>query len=137
MIPFDKEKPMHTSGIRIGTPAMVSKGFNPNDFKEVVRLIDDALRNRDNPEKLEMIKEEVIVLTQNHTEVEHNDLDNVYYPDVDLFEDYGDYYYDEHDYYYCGCCSCCGCSCHDDYDEDGDWLFDDDYDEDDDYEDEE
>ena len=137
MIPFDKEKPMHTSGIRIGTPAMVSKGFNPNDFKEVVRLIDDALRNRDNPEKLEMIKEEVIVLTQNHTEVEHNDLNNVYYPDVDLFEDYGDYYYDEHDYYYCGCCSCCGCSCHDDYDEDGDWLFDSDYDEDDDYEDEE
>ena len=69
-------------------------------------------------------KEEVIVLTQNHTEVEHNDLDNVYYPDVDLFEDYDNYYYDEDDYfyydeddyYYCGCCSC-----YDDYDDDGDY----------------
>lgn len=86
MIPFDKEKPMHTSGIRIGTPAMVSKGFDPNDFLEVVRLINDALRNRDNPKELEIIKEEVIVLTQNHTEVKHNDLDTVYYPDVDLYE---------------------------------------------------
>lgn len=138
MIPFDKEKPMHTSGIRIGTPAMVSKGFDPNDFLEVVRLINDALKNRDNPEELEIIKEEVIVLTQNHTEVEHNNLDTVYYPDVDVFKDYGDYYYNsEDDYLYCGCCSCCGCSCDDDYDEDDDWLFDSDYDEDDDYEDEE
>lgn len=86
MIPFDKEKPMHTSGIRIGTPAMVSKGFDPNDFVEVVRLIDDALRNRDNLKELEIIKEEVISLTQNHTEVVHNDLDDVYYPDVDFYE---------------------------------------------------
>lgn len=129
---------MYTSGIRIGTPAMVSKGFDPNDFLEVVRLIDDALGNRDNSEKLEMIKEEVIVLTQNHTEVEHNDLENVYYPDINLFEDYDDDYYDDYydeydDRLPCGCCSCCGCSCYDDYDEDGYYN----YDEDDDYEGEE
>jgi len=38
-IPFDPEKPMITSGIRLGTPAGTTRGFNEEDFREVARMI--------------------------------------------------------------------------------------------------
>jgi len=38
-IPFDPEKPMVTSGIRLGTPAGTTRGFNEEDFREVARMI--------------------------------------------------------------------------------------------------
>ena len=38
-IPFDTEKPFKASGIRIGTPAMTTKGFKEEDFEEVARII--------------------------------------------------------------------------------------------------
>ncbi|HCF50937.1 MAG TPA: serine hydroxymethyltransferase [Syntrophomonas sp.] len=47
-IPFDPEKPMVTSGIRIGTPAVTSRGMNSDDMKLVARAIAMALEN---PEK--------------------------------------------------------------------------------------
>lgn len=47
-IPFDPEKPSVTSGIRIGTPALTSRGFNTSDMQEVAAAITMAL---DNPEK--------------------------------------------------------------------------------------
>ncbi|NLJ71983.1 MAG: serine hydroxymethyltransferase [Syntrophomonadaceae bacterium] len=47
-IPFDPEKPSVTSGIRIGTPALTSRGFNTSDMHEVAAAITIAL---DNPEK--------------------------------------------------------------------------------------
>ena len=37
-VPFDPEKPMITSGIRLGSPAATSRGFGPAEFKEVARL---------------------------------------------------------------------------------------------------
>ena len=46
-IPNDKEKPMVTSGIRLGTPAMTTRGFKKDEFRLVARLIDQALRHRD------------------------------------------------------------------------------------------
>lgn len=63
-IPGDTEKPMYTSGIRIGTPAMTTKGFIEEDFKKVVHLIDLAIFNRDDEEKLLEIKEEVLHLIE-------------------------------------------------------------------------
>lgn len=65
-IPNDPEPPLKTSGIRLGTPAMTTRGFREDDFKVVASLIDEALRNKDNLTKLQEIKKEVIALTKNH-----------------------------------------------------------------------
>lgn len=42
-IPFDPEKPMVTSGVRLGTPAATTRGFGPEQFKQVGNLIGDVL----------------------------------------------------------------------------------------------
>lgn len=55
-IPFDTEKPFKASGIRVGTPAMTSKGFNEEDFKEVGKIIAYCLKN----EESQTIKDECI-----------------------------------------------------------------------------
>ncbi len=47
-IPFDKQSPTITSGIRIGTPAMTTHGFEKQDFIEVVDIIDELLKNINN-----------------------------------------------------------------------------------------
>ena len=43
-IPNETESPMVTSGIRLGTPAMTTRGFNESDFKEVALIISEALK---------------------------------------------------------------------------------------------
>lgn len=65
-IPGDKEKPMFTSGIRIGTPAMTTKGYNENDFRLVADIIDKAINNRNDEKVLSSLKEEVINLNKKH-----------------------------------------------------------------------
>ncbi len=44
LIPFDPEKPMHTSGIRIGTPAVTTRGFGVDDMVQVAAWMDQLLR---------------------------------------------------------------------------------------------
>lgn len=58
-IPFDDERPAVTSGLRLGTPAMTSRGFKEADFVKVAEWIDQALRNYENEELLKEIEEEV------------------------------------------------------------------------------
>ncbi len=65
-IPFDQERPAVTSGIRIGSPAMTSRGFKEEEFKLVARFIDEALRNYEDEDKLASIREEVVALTRNY-----------------------------------------------------------------------
>lgn len=65
-IPNDKERPMVTSGIRLGTPAMTTRGFTSDDFRVVARLIDSALRNRGDASKLASVHQEVLELTRKH-----------------------------------------------------------------------
>jgi glycine hydroxymethyltransferase len=48
LIPFDTQPAQQGSGIRIGTPAICSRGFGPAEAVEVARLIDRALKNKDN-----------------------------------------------------------------------------------------
>ena len=56
-IPFDTEKPFKASGIRVGTPAMTTKGFNEDDFREVGKIIAYRLKNEETEEvKTECIK---------------------------------------------------------------------------------
>ena len=65
-IPNETEKAMVASGIRIGSPAMTSRGFKENDFKKVAHIIDRALRNKDNQEVLDELAKEVKDLTSKH-----------------------------------------------------------------------
>ena len=44
LIPFDPEKPLQTSGIRIGTPAVTTRGFTCDDMRSVAEWIDQILR---------------------------------------------------------------------------------------------
>lgn len=59
MVPFDTESPFVTSGIRLGSPALTTRGFKENEFKEVVKLIDRALQRPDNEDHLAGIKKRV------------------------------------------------------------------------------
>lgn len=45
MVPFDDQSPMVTSGIRVGSAAMTTRGLNENDCRKIVDLVDDVLRN--------------------------------------------------------------------------------------------
>ena len=68
-IPFDPEKPMITSGIRLGTPACTTRGFGPAEFTEVANLINEVLDGlaqngeEGNGEVEASVKQRVIALT--------------------------------------------------------------------------
>ncbi len=59
MVPFDDKSPMVTSGMRVGTAAMTTRGLLENDMVRIVDLIDEVLMNHDNDAKLTAIKQEV------------------------------------------------------------------------------
>ena len=58
-IPNDPESPFVTSGIRIGTPAITTRGFKNDEAKKVVDLICDAIENKENSDELGIVKEKV------------------------------------------------------------------------------
>lgn len=62
-IPFDPEKPSVTSGIRIGTAAVTTRGFGEEEMDEIASIIGFTLKNHDNKEKLEEAKKRVEALT--------------------------------------------------------------------------
>ena len=59
MVPFDDKSPFVTSGIRVGTPAITTRGLKENDMYTIVDLIDRALKNPENPSVLKEIADEV------------------------------------------------------------------------------
>lgn len=65
-VPFDQEKPFVTSGIRLGTPAATSRGFDESAFEEVAKIISLALNNTDDEAKLNKAKERVHALTSKY-----------------------------------------------------------------------
>ena len=56
-VPFDTEKPTITSGIRVGTPAVTTRGFKEDDMIRIAELIDETVKNYDN--KKDYIRKEV------------------------------------------------------------------------------
>ena len=56
MVPFDDKSPFVTSGIRIGTPAITSRGLKEKDCLKVVDYIDSALKHKDNPKEIAKLK---------------------------------------------------------------------------------
>lgn len=62
-IPFDTQKPFVTSGIRLGSAAMTSRGFKEKEFEMVAHWIVRALKNREDEVELAKIRDEVRALT--------------------------------------------------------------------------
>ena len=64
-IPFDTGSPFKPSGIRVGLPAVTTRGMKESDVEKVADFIHEALTNHDNEEKLHQIREEVFAFNQN------------------------------------------------------------------------
>lgn len=65
-IPNDTESPFKTSGIRLGSPAMTTRGLDEQEFYHIGKIIAKALANYDNAKKLEQLKKEVKDITSKH-----------------------------------------------------------------------
>jgi len=65
MIPFDKESPFITSGIRIGTPAITTRGIKENEISTIVDMIDKVISNINNDKVISEVKNEVNKLMVN------------------------------------------------------------------------
>jgi glycine hydroxymethyltransferase len=59
MIPFDPKSPFVTSGIRIGSPAITTRGMGIDEVKIIVDLIDQVILNHDNKDKIQSVKKHV------------------------------------------------------------------------------
>ena len=59
MVPFDERSPFVTSGIRLGTPALTTRGFKEEEMNHVAVLIDRVLKNLDNENIYEQVHAEV------------------------------------------------------------------------------
>jgi glycine hydroxymethyltransferase len=62
MVPFDDKSPFVTSGLRLGTPAMTTRGFGPDEFARVAELIDRVLQRPDDEDVQAVVKQEVNAL---------------------------------------------------------------------------
>lgn len=69
-LPFDEEKPMLTSGIRLGTPAMTTKGFKETDFTKIAHMIHEVLTHVDDLAVIEKVRLETIQLLSKFNEKE-------------------------------------------------------------------
>jgi glycine hydroxymethyltransferase len=59
MVPFDSESPFVTSGIRLGTPAITTRGIKENDIPVIVSLIDKVLMNKDDEQIIASVRRDV------------------------------------------------------------------------------
>jgi glycine hydroxymethyltransferase len=66
MVPFDTESPFVTSGIRVGTPAITSRGLKEAETKEIVKLLDEVLTNIGNEEVLANVRTKVNAMMKDY-----------------------------------------------------------------------
>ncbi|TAH26853.1 MAG: serine hydroxymethyltransferase [Cytophagales bacterium] len=59
MVPFDDKSPFVTSGMRVGTAAITTRGMKESDMEKIVELIDTVLMNLENEAKIETVRKEV------------------------------------------------------------------------------
>lgn len=65
MVPFDDKSPFVTSGMRVGTAAITSRGFKETEMQQIVDLIDEVLTNPEDEQNLQQVKEKVQSLVRN------------------------------------------------------------------------
>jgi len=63
-VPFDPQKPFITSGIRIGTPALTTRGMREPEMKKIAFFIDEVISNIGNEEVYQKVKKEVLELCE-------------------------------------------------------------------------
>jgi len=63
MVPFDTRSPFVTSGIRLGTAALTTKGMKESEMEQIARMIDRVLKNPENEKIISKILNEVIELS--------------------------------------------------------------------------
>ena len=66
MVPFDDKSAFVTSGIRIGSPAITTRGLKEKDCLKIVDLIDNVLKNKDSPKELAKIKKKVNTMMEKY-----------------------------------------------------------------------
>jgi len=66
MVPYDKRKPLITSGVRLGTPAVTTKGMNEDDMRAIANFIARIAEDHKNEELHASVKEEVIALSSKY-----------------------------------------------------------------------
>jgi len=59
MVPFDTQSPFVTSGIRIGSPAMTTRGMGTDEFSRIAELMDQVITNHTNQSVIEKVRGEV------------------------------------------------------------------------------
>ena len=64
LIPFDKKSPAITSGIRLGTAAVTTRGMKEFHMRQIAEFIYEAIEASDNPKELEVIRRKVLSLTK-------------------------------------------------------------------------
>ena len=64
LIPFDKKPPSVTSGIRLGTPAVTTRGMKEKQMEIIAGLIDEILSSLDDELRIKKVKKEVLALTK-------------------------------------------------------------------------
>ncbi|MBT4368996.1 MAG: serine hydroxymethyltransferase [Candidatus Marinimicrobia bacterium] len=65
MVPFDERSPFVTSGIRVGTPAITTRGMGNSEIRQIVHWIDEAISDPENEVELALIKSNVSELCSN------------------------------------------------------------------------
>ena len=66
MSSIDPQSPFVTSGIRLGTPAVTTRGFKEDDLRVVAEIIADAIKNSDNEAELAKIREKSLALCKKY-----------------------------------------------------------------------
>lgn len=72
MVPFDTESPFVTSGIRIGTPAVTTRGLVESDMQTIVEYVGTVIENIENDKSIKGVNEEVIKMMENRPLFENN-----------------------------------------------------------------
>ncbi len=65
-VPNDPQSPFVTSGIRLGTPAMTTRGLKEDDMKEIARIISEAIKNSDDEAVLNKLRQDSLVLCKKY-----------------------------------------------------------------------
>ena len=64
MVPFDNQSPFVTSGVRVGTPALTTRGLKENHMTQIVDLIDEVIMNYDNEEVIDSVADKVVKMME-------------------------------------------------------------------------